>query len=146
MIHNRFRHAEAWANYRQHVREGRVFAPCGRNYPVFVRQTLTARGAGVAFRQDVPKRSTLLDDINNKILRAEVFVFFLAMSGRLSKNRQYFNDLALIHIDTTCMFEHAAKMLIDHQQLHIVRLSLDMSTRDLARVKRSPVGPSPAST
>jgi hypothetical protein len=62
-VHSRFKHAEAWSIYRRHVREGKVFAPIGRNYLVFVRQTLDAKGRGVAFRQREPKELTVLDDL-----------------------------------------------------------------------------------
>jgi len=42
---------------------GQGFAPIGRNYLVFVRQTLDAKGSGIAFRQREPKELTVFDDL-----------------------------------------------------------------------------------
>ena len=39
---HRFKNPEAWEVYKVHVREGRAYQPIGRNYLVFVRQTLAA--------------------------------------------------------------------------------------------------------
>ena len=46
-----------------HLREGRVFAPIGKNYWLFRKQTLDAKGIGVRFKQGPAKASTFLDDL-----------------------------------------------------------------------------------
>jgi hypothetical protein len=51
-LHCRHKNAEAWETYKRHVREGRIFAPIGRSFPTFCRQTLDAKGLGVPFRAD----------------------------------------------------------------------------------------------
>jgi hypothetical protein len=63
MIHCRFKNAEAWETYKAHLREGRVFAPIGRNFWLFRRQTLDAKGEDVRFKQGPVKASTFLDDL-----------------------------------------------------------------------------------
>lgn len=61
MIHCRFKNPEAWETYKAHLREGRVFAPIGRNFWLFRKQTLDAKGIGVLFKQGPAKASTFLD-------------------------------------------------------------------------------------
>ena len=63
MIHNRFKNPEAWTIYKQHIRQGRIFRPIGRNFHAFCGETLRAMGRGVAFKQGPARERTLLDDI-----------------------------------------------------------------------------------
>ncbi|MFZ3327742.1 MAG: hypothetical protein WA231_18480 [Methylocella sp.] len=63
MIHCRFKNPEAWTAYKLHLRDGRIFAPIGRNYWLFCQQTLDAKGDGVPFKQGPAKGRTFLDDL-----------------------------------------------------------------------------------
>jgi hypothetical protein len=66
MIHCRFKHPQAWVAYKQHVREGRIFVPIGRNFPLFCQQTLNLKGENVRFTQRRPREHTLLDELPNQ--------------------------------------------------------------------------------
>jgi hypothetical protein len=69
-IHCRFKNPEDWEAYKLHIRDGRIFVPIGRSYPTFCRQTLVARGAGVAFERVPVRERTVLDDLHTVIPRA----------------------------------------------------------------------------
>jgi len=62
-LHCRFKNLEAWETYKQHIRDGRIFRPIGRNFPVFCGETLRAMGRNVAFKQGPGRDRTLLDDL-----------------------------------------------------------------------------------
>jgi hypothetical protein len=62
-IHCRFKNSEAWSVYKAHVREGRIFAPIGRNFALFCQQTLKRKGVGVAFKHGPARGRTILDNL-----------------------------------------------------------------------------------
>ena len=66
MIHCRFKNPQAWVAYKQHVREGRIFVPIGRSFPLFCQQSLNAKGDNVPFTQGSMRERTLLDDLLNR--------------------------------------------------------------------------------
>lgn len=63
MIHTRFKNPVAWETYKLHIREGRIFAPIGKNFRTFCGQTLKARGRRVPFKQGPAKERTFLDGL-----------------------------------------------------------------------------------
>jgi hypothetical protein len=63
MIHCRFKNPKAWEVYKLDVGLGKVFAPIGRNFWLFRKQTLDAKGIGVRFEQGPAKASTFLDGL-----------------------------------------------------------------------------------
>lgn len=62
-IHNRFKHPEAWAIYKRHIREGRIFHPIGKNFPRFAAETLRRKGEDVPYLQRPARERTLLDEL-----------------------------------------------------------------------------------
>lgn len=63
MIHCRFKNPEAWADYKAHVRAGRIFHPIGRNFGQFLKETVYGRGRDVPFVQGIRRVSTFLDTL-----------------------------------------------------------------------------------
>jgi hypothetical protein len=61
-IHTRFKNPEAWAIYKQHIREGRIFEPV-RGFQAFCGQTLNAKGRSVPYKQGPTRERTILDDL-----------------------------------------------------------------------------------
>lgn len=61
-VHTRFKNPEAWATYKQHLREGRIFVPI-TSFQAFCGQTLNAKGRGVKFKQGPARERTILDDL-----------------------------------------------------------------------------------
>lgn len=64
MIHCRFKNPEAWAIYKQHIREGRIFVPVN-GFKAFCGQTLNAKGRNVPFKQGPARPHTLLDGLES---------------------------------------------------------------------------------
>lgn len=63
MIHCRFKNPVAWHIYKQHIREGRIFAPIGSNFALFASQSLNQKGQNVPYTQAAPRNITVLDEI-----------------------------------------------------------------------------------
>ena len=63
MIHCRFKNPEAWAAYKEHLHQGRIFKPIGRSFRAFCGQTLIGKDRNTPLRKGPVRSHILLDDL-----------------------------------------------------------------------------------